>query len=65
MFQASPLTRGSSRDPARTQDDYGFCDAIGEITNVLAIHHGVGLLGACGYKPVINMAVADAIKKFI
>ena len=65
VFQASLLTRGSSRDVARTPDDYGSCDAIGGITNVLAIHHGVGLFGACDYKTRSNRAVADTNKNFI
>ena len=33
MFQASLLTRGSSRVVARKQDDYRSSDAIGGITN--------------------------------
>jgi hypothetical protein len=44
------FSRRSSRDRARSQHHAGPHDATGGITHVLAVHHGAGLLGACGYE---------------
>jgi hypothetical protein len=45
------FSRDRSCDRPWSQHDAGRYDATDGIRNVLAVHHGVGFLCACGYKP--------------
>jgi hypothetical protein len=45
------FARDRAANGPRAQHDARPCDTTDGIVHVLAIHHGTGLLGACGYEP--------------